>query len=61
MNAKEIAQTIAFELMNEYDQNEQISDDTLEKESYMAVADLKGDIKEEAIAILKGHGYEVEE
>ena len=61
MSVKEISQIIAFEIMNEYDQDEQISDDTLEKEAYMAVADLKADIKEETIAILKGHGYEVEE
>lgn len=61
MSAKEIAEVIATEIMCEYEPEEEISDDKIEKECYLAVADLKGDIKEEVIARLKEAGYEVEE
>ena len=61
MSAKEIAQVIAHELMFEYEPHQRISDDRLEKETYLAVADLKADIKDEVEKILKGHGYTIEE
>ena len=61
MSAKKIAETIAFELIAEYGPDEKISDDRIEKECYLAVAELKGDIKSELIEQLKGAGYEVED
>lgn len=61
MNAKQIGIEIADTIIFEYKAGEKIPDDRLEKDSYLAVADLKGDIKEEAIKYLKEKGYEVEE
>ena len=59
--AKKIAETIAQELMYEYEKKERIHDDRIEKECYYAVADLKGDIKYELEKILKSKGYTLEE
>ena len=61
MTAKKIGKEIAEAIMCEYEPNERISDDRIEKDSYLAVADLKADIKEETIKYLKEKGYEVEE
>lgn len=57
MNAKEMAQEIAFELMGRYDEEESVLYDTINKDCNMAVADFRNDVENEVIAILEGHGY----
>lgn len=57
MNAKEIAQEIAFELMGRYDEEENVLYDTINKDCNNAVADFRNDVENEVIAILEGHGY----
>lgn len=61
MNAKKIGVEIAEAIMCEYEPDEKISDDRIEKDSYLAVADLKADIREETIKYLKEKGYKVKE
>ena len=61
MSAKQIGKEIAQQIIFEYEPNERISDERLEKDSYLAVAYLKANIKEEAIKCLKEKGYKVEE
>lgn len=61
MNAKQTGIEIAETIIFEYEAGEKIPDDRLEKDSYLAVADLKANIKEEAIKHLKEKGYKVEE
>lgn len=56
---KEIAKTIAFELMYENQDSKTINDDSLEKDCYLAVADIKGDIKYETEKILKERGFKI--
>lgn len=55
--AKETAEIIAYELMYENEDNKKVSDDSIEKDCYLAVADLKADIREEVEKILKKNGY----
>lgn len=57
MNAKEIGREIALELMYENEEDKEVSDDSIEKDCYLAVADLKGDIKYECCKILEENGY----
>lgn len=59
MNAKEIAQEIAFELMGRNDKDNQILYDTINRDCNNAVADFRNDIEEEVIAILEGHNYQI--
>ena len=55
--AKETGEIIAYELMYENEDNKRVSDDSIEKDCYLAVADLKADIREEVEKILKKNGY----
>lgn len=57
MNAKEIGREIAIELMCENREDKEVSDDSIEKDCYLAVAELKGDIKDEACKVLEENGY----
>ena len=57
MNAKEIGEEIARELMCENREDKEVSDDSIEKDCYLAVADLKRDIKDECCKYLEENGY----
>lgn len=57
MNAKEIGTEIAHQLMFENKEDKKVSDDSIEKDCYLAVADLKGDIADEVYKILEENGY----
>lgn len=59
ININEIAELIADELMFENKDNKKVNDDSLEKECYLAVADIKADIKYETINILEDNDFEV--
>lgn len=59
MNAKEIGEIIAKELMYENKDDKRISDDSIEKDCYLAVADLKADIREEVERILEKNNYTI--
>ena len=59
MNVKEIGEVIAYELMSENKEDKKVSDDSIEKQSYLAVADLKADIREEVENILNDNGFEI--
>lgn len=59
MNPKAIGQVIAQELIWENREDKKVSDDSIEKECYFAVADLKADIKEEVIKTLEENGYAI--
>ena len=59
MNAKEIGEIIAKELMYENKDDKQISDDSIEKDCYLTVADLKADIREEVEKILEKNNYTI--
>lgn len=57
MNAKEIGEEIARELMCENREDKEVSDDSIEKDCYLAVSELKGDIKYECCKYLEENGY----
>ena len=59
MNTEEIANNIAFELMYENEEDKKVHDDSIEKDCYLAVADLKAEIKDEVCKILQKKGYEI--
>lgn len=59
MDAKEIGEEIAQGLMYENKDDKRVSDDSIEKDCYLAVADLKADIKEEVERILKKNNYTI--
>lgn len=59
MDTKEIGAEIAYELMCENDETKVISDDTIEKECYLAVADLKADIRYEVEKILEKNEFSI--
>lgn len=59
ININEIAKLIADELMFENKDNKKVHDDSLEKECYLAVTDIKADIKYETINILEDNDFEV--
>lgn len=59
MNAKEIGEIIAKELMYENKDDKRVSDDSIEKDCYLAVADLKADIREEVERILEKNNYTI--
>ena len=58
MDAKEIGEIIAQELMHE-NRDKRVSDDSIEKDCYLAVADLKADIREEVEKILEENNYTI--
>ena len=60
MNVKEIADIIAQELMYENDDTHKVSDDSIEKDCYLAVADLKADIRMEVERILTKNNYTID-
>lgn len=57
MDAKEIGEIVAQELMYENRDDKRVSDDSIEKDCYFAVADLKADIREEVEKILEKNNY----
>ena len=57
MDAKEIGEIIAKELMYENKDDKRVSDDSIEKDCYLAVADLKADIREEVEKTLEKNNY----
>ena len=57
MNAKEIAQEIAFELMGRYDEDDPILYERINRDCNDAVADFRNEIEDEVIAILEKHDY----
>lgn len=59
MDAKEIGAIIARELIHENRDDKRVSDDSIEKDCYLAVADLKADIREEVEKILKENNYTI--
>lgn len=59
MDAKEIGAIVAQELMYENRDDKRVSDDSIEKDCYLAVADLKADIREEVENILTDNGFEI--
>ena len=59
MNAKEIGEEIAKELIYENKDDKRVPDDSIEKDCYLAVADLKADIREEVERILKKNNYTI--
>lgn len=59
MDAKEIGEIIAKELMYENKDDKRVSDDSIEKDCYLAVADLKADIREEVEKILEKNNYTI--
>ena len=59
MDAKEIGEIIAKELMYENRDDKRVSDDSIEKDCYLAVADLKANIKEEVEKILEKNNYTI--
>ena len=59
MNAKEIGEEIVQGLMYENKNDKRVSDDSIEKDCYLAVADLKADIKEEVERILEKNNYTI--
>lgn len=59
MDAKEIGAIVAQELMYENRDDKRVSDDSIEKDCYLAVADLKADIREEVENILIDNGFEI--
>ena len=59
MDAKEIGEIIAQELMYENRDDKRVSDDSIEKDCYLTVADLKADIKEEVEKILEKNNYTI--
>ena len=59
MDAKKIGETIARELMHENRDDKRVSDDSIEKDCYLGVADLKADIREEVEKILEKNNYTI--
>ena len=57
MDAKEIGGIVAQELMDENRDDKLVYDDTIEKDCYLAVADLKADIRVEVEKILEKNNY----
>ena len=59
INIKETATIIANELMYENKEYKVINDDTLEKDCYWAVADIKNDIRFEVEKILEENNFTI--
>lgn len=60
-NAKKIAEEIVSYLRSRFNPEDKISLDFIDKQCYEAVADLKGNIFDNVIDILKKEGMNVEE
>ena len=56
---KEISKAIAYKLMFENKDSNIVSDDSIEKDCYLAVADLKADIRNKVEKILKENNFEI--
>ena len=59
MDAKDIGEIVAKELMYENRYDKRVSDDSIEKDCYLAVADLKADLRAEVEKILEKNNYTI--